>query len=506
MGTSNAGVMFGSVLAHMNIEPCEYDPPARIINAYFANKVVAVDEEGNATVTFQPITTPIILGKIVYLVVETDGMQGQNLQVAVHSNEIRQPTAEQMLRANPNVVQQKDIAQNALQLMRFNAGAFAPGTVFDVQVGNFSALDNNQNEQVQYTNLETDYANSAIIKLRLCPNTRADFDRWARGINFLNGDILRILVQMNNDTSTVRTFNGLRVENRSFYEIYGETERSQINPFNFLPEQNGNRRKIGLVRNNSSDRIVYFYYDQYGQETQMWGEFIRETAMKRRRGLTEINDEPIPIPTRFERRVEILPRDTGSARWHYYVRNAGNAALEDIITTGSGSTPRRYNAYRLGIYVDLIRMPDDAQITIRDINFEYYITNLRKYCSPGLFAAFIGALGQANAGRIRTSGSGFSNATGFPSVGHINGVSIDVSYRSRQGGTVDDDIRLVGAFRDWGFTDILVGTARAHPDLISGNDLGHRRDSGGNHNAHFHAGNFFEDTAATIHNIIIPQQ
>ena len=517
----------GAEVYHADIP---YTVQARITNAYFANKVVTVATDGSTTVDFRPIpiTEPIILGKIVYLIVETEGMQGQNLQVAVQANNLlreRQPITARIvrreissgsdtLRSAHNTLQQRqrerereraenNIALNAERLLYFNGVRFAPANVFNATVGSFDALNSNSRTEPEpaHTNLEDEHADRAIIKLRLSPADRRSFNELASDINMMlptrNNWQIRVQRQgaqpafFNEDEeqSYTGTFNGVPVINRSFYEIYAQIGRDQDNPFNFLHEvqENERRRKIGLVRNNSNRQVLYFYYDQHGQEWQIWGEFTKETVMGRLPG------NRTSRPTITTRPRESVPRG-GVAEWHYFVRNAQNDEFEDIITTGGSSVPRRYNAS--GYLVDLIRMLNTPErINIRTgvtIQYHFASNGQRRYCSPGFFAAFIGVLGQYGRHSIGTTGVGFGNATGFPSRYHVDGVSIDISpYPSDR----DNAIRLVGAFYDWGFTGITTGNN--HPHLY-GPRLAHDYDT--QHNGHLHAGCFDADIA--VHNII----
>ncbi|MDR0332281.1 MAG: hypothetical protein LBI15_02345 [Dysgonamonadaceae bacterium] len=478
-------------------------------DAYFARKVVDVAENGTS-VSFERVRGSI-LGKTVYLVVETLNMRGENLQVAATNPLSQRPSLLLQIeeRRIPSlqgtgtiVIRQperaENIAQNAQELMYFNGNQYAAERVFATTIGNFAALNNNAGTH-NYTNLEADHADKAIIKLQLRPENRAAFDRLARETNEnINWQILvqranteRASFANNHKLSFTGTFlERFLVANRNFYEIYhGDST------YNFLAEHNNERRRIGYVGNNQSEQVVYFYYDQYGNETRI-AECARTTVMGRHNGVqVDINN----LPAGGQR--EAAPAG-GSAQWNYIYAN-GN-----IITTGNHmngeddrSFPGQLRAMRYtqtGIYVNLIRMPDVLNINIGNnivIGYTFSPTQ-RRFCSPESFAAFVGVLGQYELGDITCTGMCFGDATGYPSVTHVNGNSVDTVYlipfNSTNMGRRDDQRSLVRAFRDWNFTQIIAG--RRYNWL---HDLAHSNDAA--HNGHLHSGLF---NVNTIDNLI----
>jgi len=217
------------------------------------------------------------LGKTVYLVVETDDMPA-NEQLSVS------------VRSRGDVLGAGD-----LQLMYFNANnaqppytvtnVFAVDNVFQAEVGNADALNNNQNAAAAYTNLDDVRTHKAIIKLQLHPNDRPTFNRWAEAIGAGTAN-LEIVVRRNSgelayygrsDEATIegtflneRDRSAFTINNRNFYEIYhGE------NAYNFLTMNGNTRIKVGELRSyytNGTREVSittntnYYFYDENDNE------------------------------------------------------------------------------------------------------------------------------------------------------------------------------------------------------------------------------------------------
>jgi hypothetical protein len=118
--------------------------------------------------------------------------------------------------------------------------------------------------------------------------------------------------------------------------------------------------------------------------------------------------------------------------------------------------------------VDLIRMPNALNTNINGIEYTFQGTQ-RRFCNTETFAAFIGALSQYGRAGFICTGVSFRDATGYPSFNHSNGVSIDSVYYGNQA-----DIRLVNAFRNWYFTEIIAGDDRPHLNSITRPCIHHR--------------------------------
>ncbi|SCC30798.1 hypothetical protein [Gilliamella intestini] len=255
----------------------------RIYNVYFAKKKVLGTE-----VFFEPIdsahpqrdgqnnliTYDSILGKTVYLVLETQNLTpNEQIRVEIQSESLTGNT-------------------NALEVMYFNASRqYTSAQTLTAVVGNFDALNNNTGS-CPYTNL-AGHSHRAIIKLQLRPSTRAIFDEWATRLGTANGTV-QVRVQRNRgncaygnsnrETSDGSTFlsaaeQQFRVVNRSLYCIY-----HRDNTFNFHSSIQNTRKKIGEVKsyytlnnqNVNTQKTAYYFYDANDNETLLY-EFERNT-------------------------------------------------------------------------------------------------------------------------------------------------------------------------------------------------------------------------------------
>lgn len=133
--------------------------------------------------------------------------------------------------------------------------------------------------------------------------------------------------------------------------------------------------------------------------------------------------------------------------------------------------------------IELIKMPDSLNNTKLGIIYEFSNTQ-RRYTSPGAFAGFIGALAECKYSDIITTGSCFKEGTCFPSVGHVNGKSIDTLYITR-----DKEIKFISAMNLFKFTYNITGNDGTHTYVNTINK--------GDHNDHLHSG-FDESTIIII--------
>jgi hypothetical protein len=148
------------------------------------------------------------------------------------------------------------------------------------EVGNFDALNNNQGSHDHYTNLSTDHADKAIIKLQLRPQT--EFNTWVAAIGNGTANLETVVEKVGedcayygdtemeaNEGTFLNDATGFSVENRNFYEIYSLVFRERTNnrnyynenPYNFLrpiTNTNPNRKKIAYLCNNNSTEVVFF--------------------------------------------------------------------------------------------------------------------------------------------------------------------------------------------------------------------------------------------------------
>jgi len=80
--------------------------------------------------------------------------------------------------------------------------------------------------------------------------------------------------------------------------------------------------------------------------------------------------------------------------------------------------------------VELLKMPDALDKQFDNFSIKYgFKDSKRRYANPGLFAAMLGSIAVYNKS-VTSTGSAFQWGSCFPSVLHINGMSIDFKYRS----------------------------------------------------------------------------
>ena len=152
----------------------------------------------------------------------------------------------------------------------------------------------------------------------------------------------------------------------------------------------------------------------------------------------------------------------------------------------------------------LIKMPDSLDKQFDNFNIKYdFKDSKRRYANPGLFAAMLGSIAVYNKS-VTTTGSAFKWGSCFPSINHINGMSIDFTYESYKGyKTVEingkktrerdyhphtsqqykDDETFLNAMRLF-FEIILVGS---DDHFVEFRKLSKVKNGGSLHDSHFHA-------------------
>ena len=153
---------------------------------------------------------------------------------------------------------------------------------------------------------------------------------------------------------------------------------------------------------------------------------------------------------------------------------------------------------------ELIKIPDSLNKQFDNFKIKYsFIDSQRRYANPGLFAAMLGSIAVYNKS-VTTTGSAFKWGSCFPSINHINGMSIDFTYKSYKGyKTVEingkkirerdyhphtsqqykDDEAFLNAMRLF-FEKILVGKNVHFEEFRK---LKGVANGGGLHDGHFHA-------------------
>lgn len=480
------------------------DSLQKITRVYFAKKTVTQDGTNVAFTRIdslhaqqeggQNLPYDSILGKTVYLVIETTNMQTLSIDAVVRPGD-------NVLTGNTDT----------LSLMWFNpqTQAFEVRRLFVAVVGNFDALNNRGTDEnpsgshEHYTNL-ADHADKAIIKIQLRPSLRSDFNTWALNIAATTTAIanLEVVVERTDNepcaygpdsTEEVKeagiflnsdALGRFRVTNKNFYEIYARVLSGRTNnrntytdsTYNFLRMNGTRRRRISRIENGSSDKVCYFYYDQYDNE--MLIATCDKTSVMGRNNGAQVGS----VPAGAVRTVN-APAGGAAETNHIYANN-------DIVTTGSHrngpndrSFPNRLRIVRYGASgtnVPLIRMPNTLNFNRNNVIIAYGFSNTqRRFCNPECFAAFIGVLAQYGAVGVNSTGMCFGDATSYPSVTHPNGDSVDTSYLANQA----NQQNLLNAFVDWNFTQVIAGTNRRAW-------LHNAHSYAADHNDHLHSGNF----------------
>ena len=149
-------------------------------------------------------------------------------------------------------------------------------------------------------------------------------------------------------------------------------------------------------------------------------------------------------------------------------------------------------------------MPDSFDKQFDNFNIKYdFKDSKRRYANLGLFAAMLGSIAVYNKS-VTTTGSAFKWGSCFPSINHINGMSIDFTYKSYKGKktvTINgkktqvpdyhphtsqqykDDEAFLNAMRLF-FEIILVGS---DDHFVEFRKLSKVKDGEILHNSHFHA-------------------
>lgn len=421
------------------------DSLQRISDVYFAKKVTT---NNGTRVSFtkidsahvqqdhnnQAIPYDSVLGKTVYLVIETSNMTDLSIDVVIR------PSTDAMTQNT-----------DTLQLMRFvSPDRYEAQRLFTVQVGNLDALNNNQGSHAHYSNLN-DHSNKAIIKLQLRPDGRAIFDEWterlAEGIINLEVAVERTDnnpcaykdgseevngagIFLNDDTGR------FRVVNKNIYTIHhGSNTYNTLTVINPDPER---RRRIQKVVNNHSTEVIYFYYDQHDNEHRICSR-IKESLTRKRRVNT--------IPPVAQRGTLLQTIDYTANRAAGENIDAHQLLVYSKGTLGDGATDKWY-ANQQG-NVDLVDMDILANAGVGPQIFEAFNYNRdgviirygfqhtrRRSIQPDLFAGFLGSLAQfrqeGHTHYIVSQGFSYADASCYPSAEHVNGEAGDLNLLTAQ--------------------------------------------------------------------------
>jgi hypothetical protein len=286
---------------------------------------------------------------------------------------------------------------------------------FTGRIGDTSALDDNTGA-CPYTNL-TDFAAKAIFKLALRPHARTDFDRWAQHIRDANTALPSIRVEAFCDLAVplaAPARSQLTLQNRIVYEIqHGE------NPYNFLPTHtlNGSsvRKRIAHVENTFTSRVKYYFFNRIDNCHELCE--VEQTRVRRR-----ANGRDAAVTAGY---IETAPAPGGDSDTNYYYNQPPDRTPKTppwnyfkILTTGRPGTTYGPKSYELANpndprdLINLVRMPDNLRYDAERgrnrvwATFTYAGTQ-RRFCNPGCFAGFLGALIQLGRGDVVCTGMCF---------------------------------------------------------------------------------------------------
>jgi hypothetical protein len=476
-----------------------------------------------------------ILGRQIYLIVETVNCRGKQLFCNVQSA----PDSTLGSLTITSLTGNTDNLELVLGPSIWDSSSEPVTEVktdFTCIVGELDILNNISGNRDHYINVyenpasssyNIDHIDKAICKINLFPSDPTTFDTWSN--NLATGiAALSITVQAEDgselffgNNSTLSDTPGeflyendeydadarFRLVNRIAYDIFNAN-----NTYNFLSMNGTNRKRVGRIENifissiadtdtiNLSYRqVYYYYYDQIDNE-----HFICECQLylprRRSNGVILAQTSTIASIPAGHTSDQAAPAG-GDAYWNYYYAN-GDIVVRDEHHAGDQprnstlSGPKDYGIVSyseendaaiiasLGINAEIVKMPEDLSIsfTVNNVTTRILFTftsTQRRYANHGCFAAFIGVLAQLSYTNVVSTGMCFEDATSYPSVSHPNGDSIDTVYLENQ----TKKRAIISAFSEWGFSYIISGTA----DTGDGADE-HRAD----HNSHLHSGNFLD--------------
>jgi hypothetical protein len=531
----------------------------RIVNAYFAKKVVTNNGVNPVTVAFEQIPdlpnaghdATYQIGRRVYIVVETQGMLGQNVELGVKTSDPNLTGTANQLLPLPDI---QTIGGTQVQPKYFTTRIIAPNPANAGSWLNVEALNNNQGNS-PYANM-SQYENKVIQAIKLTPQaelegvrrtSQALFENWALNLHNaathnarLTLEVKPSLVNVSNQDQYVyfgqekfeenavyagkgafsdgisQTFT---VENRIVYEVFGDTNAFNylentytVSPRNPAPNYIVGCR-IGRVNNSQSTQVVYYYHDLDDNVN----EICQCDLVKVR---PRANGQTFLIPGTDDRKpgteANVLvdcgvwaqsgPGPGADSNVNYYYGNLGGGVWQRIVTRDGNdnanvdNTAPDYGYVRYGLLnpvantstIELVRMPDNLNVAFNVAGVARVITfdwrnTQRRYANPGCFAAFIGVLGEVNFNDVGSTGMCFADGTSFPSVTHPNGDSIDTAYLGPNLANIDFPREQIILEA---FIDWGFSEVIAGSNYTANNELPDAHSHNGSHNDHLHSGNF----------------
>lgn len=240
----------------------------KIINAYFAKKVVTVGE-GNAqpTVAFEQINEGI-LGRDVYVIVETEDFYPEDHPTPSTKGDavvVTIKTADDGLTGTADEI-----------IFDVNHVEQDNGQTLTINIGDLSALEDSDGN-CPYSNT-IDFLHTAILKVGIRPNARSTFNTWAENIQNATTTPSIVISVKPKDEDTIVQYgeslvwssthpdgfsfieNTYTLENKNVYEIYHGD--NSFNTFeNHRVNNNDVQKRIGQILNAQTSQIEYFYFD-----------------------------------------------------------------------------------------------------------------------------------------------------------------------------------------------------------------------------------------------------
>lgn len=488
----------------------------RIVKAYFAKKIVKevnvvagpprtsdfifdferIDnnatrvDENEIALAAQPDFDNII-GRNVYLVIETTNSRGKELTVNINP-------ATNIMTGDTN------------NLELFHNGAFA--TDFRAVVGDFSALNTEDNampgteKTLTYAKLE--HEDKAIIRLSLLPRTRTIFNNWTGGplpipaaAGMRNSQVnLELSVRRsdntlcyfgNNTRSKVTTGRFLsaadtydntsryRIANYITYEIYHEDNHFRINNTagaRVLKIGRIDNEYVNMLTNAAADdpfkKISFYYHDKIDNEHEIATTRLYRARQKVKQAWvagTVTGAALVPASVNYGAN-RASGEQIDAITMNFYENGTYAEGKRNVYTDNN---PNEFTWYRNLNVVETEELadaqiiptaymgPNDMpaiQYERRGVKIQFNFDNTRRrFVKPNLFAGLIGALQRTyernSALLLISQGFAFQDGSCFPSQQHVNGNAMDTNYFTSH----NDNQNFINDLFYYGYRTFLVG-------------------------------------------------
>ncbi|MWP48066.1 hypothetical protein GQ589_11575 [Gilliamella sp. Pas-s27] len=228
-------------------------------------------------------------------------------------------------------------------------------------------------------------------------------------------------------------------------------------------------------------KYKYVYHDKDNNEHEIciadW-----HTTKKKRNGVT------VSAPNRSDTNIIEYKENVNEGDTQKRVKYANGDIAEYGKHPTRGLIWRLYRAFDEEI--EIVRMPDEINYVKGSVTIKYRFSNTkRRYTGPSPLAGFIGALAEIGF-ELTTTGSCFYEASCFPSAEHVNGKSVDTSYKL----DVNQDQKIINAMAKFHFNERFIGIK---PYFYK---LSNAINKDALHNTHLHSGDFDFDCITEIEN------